>query len=118
RRSTAACATPAPRCARAAASCWRTSSGLRCGTRSSPSSTTCRTRPASPAPAAVPVRAPLARAAPVYRPAALGYDDLLARLIEEPGETVRCLAVYHVGELGLSARPHAAACVGGVRVAL
>ena len=33
----------------------------------------------------------------------MSYDDLLARLIEEPGETVRCLAVYHVGELGLTA---------------
>lgn len=45
----------------------------------------------------------LARAASVFGAAPLGYDDLLARLIEEPGETVRCLAVYHVGELGLSA---------------
>lgn len=45
----------------------------------------------------------LARAAPVYRTASLGYDELLARLIEEPGETVRCLAVFHVGELGLAA---------------
>ena len=39
----------------------------------------------------------------MYRATALGYDELLARLIEEPGETVRCLAVYHVGELGLAA---------------
>jgi ATP:ADP antiporter, AAA family len=45
----------------------------------------------------------LARASSVFRPAPLTYDELLARLIEEPGETVRCLAVYHVGELGLSA---------------
>ena len=51
----------------------------------------------------VPDPARLARAATVYRATPLGYDDLLARLIEEPGETVRCLAVYHVGELGLSA---------------
>ncbi|HEV7500209.1 MAG TPA: HEAT repeat domain-containing protein, partial [Vicinamibacteria bacterium] len=45
----------------------------------------------------------LARAVSVYRSDALSYDALLARLIEEPGETVRCLAVYHVGELGLAA---------------
>jgi HEAT repeat protein len=45
----------------------------------------------------------LTRAGAIYRAAPLGYDELLARLIEEPGETVRCLAVYHVGELGLSA---------------
>jgi len=45
----------------------------------------------------------LARATGVFREEPLAYDDLLARLIEEPGETVRCLAVYHVGELGLSA---------------
>ena len=45
----------------------------------------------------------LARAASVFRAEPLSYDDLLARLIEEPGETVRCLAVYHVGELGLAA---------------
>jgi HEAT repeat protein len=51
----------------------------------------------------VPDRARLPRAGAIYRAAPLGYDDLLARLIEEPGETVRCLAVYHVGELGLSA---------------
>jgi HEAT repeat protein len=44
----------------------------------------------------------LARAASIFGAAPLGYNDLLARLIEEPGETVRCLAVYHVGELGLS----------------
>jgi len=43
----------------------------------------------------------LARATSVYRGQPLSYDELLARLIEEPAETVRCLAVYHVGELGL-----------------
>jgi HEAT repeat protein len=51
----------------------------------------------------VPDRARLPRAGALYRAAPLLYDDLLARLIEEPGETVRCLAVYHVGELGLAA---------------
>jgi len=45
----------------------------------------------------------LARAAPAYRPPGLGYDELLALLIDQPGETVRCLAAYHVGELGLVA---------------
>jgi hypothetical protein len=51
----------------------------------------------------VPDRTRLLRAGAIYRATPLGYDDLLARLIEEPGETVRCLAVYHVGELGLGA---------------
>ena len=51
----------------------------------------------------VPDRARLPRAGALYRATPLSYDDLLARLIEEPGETVRCLAVYHVGELGLAA---------------
>jgi HEAT repeat protein len=45
----------------------------------------------------------LARGAAVHRAAPTSYDELLARLIEEPAETVRCLAVYHVGELGLAA---------------
>jgi hypothetical protein len=39
--------------------------------------------------------------APFYRPASLDYDTLLTRLIEQPGETLRSLAVFHVGELGL-----------------
>ena len=51
----------------------------------------------------VPDRARLPRAGAIYRATTMSYDDLLARLIEEPGETVRCLAVYHVGELGLAA---------------
>src|SRR5262249_4238568 len=38
-----------------------------------------------------------------YTPRELGYDALLAQLIEEPKEALRCLAVYHVGELGLTA---------------
>jgi ATP:ADP antiporter, AAA family len=40
---------------------------------------------------------------PYYRPAELGYEDLLGLLLDQPGETLRCLAVYHVGELGLTA---------------
>jgi hypothetical protein len=33
----------------------------------------------------------------------LEYEGLLATLLEQPGETLRCLAAYHVGELGLRA---------------
>ena len=91
RRSTAGCAARAPRCGRAAASCWRTSSAPPARGHARPRGRRARPRPAC------------ARAAAFYRAAPLGYDDLLARLIEEPGETVRCLAAYHVGELGLSA---------------
>jgi HEAT repeat protein len=41
-----------------------------------------------------------------YRPGPLGYEELLGLLLEQPGETLRCLAAYHVGELGLtSLRP-------------
>jgi HEAT repeat protein len=41
-----------------------------------------------------------------YRAADLDYEGLLALLLEQPGETLRILAVYHVGELGLtSLRP-------------
>jgi HEAT repeat protein len=45
----------------------------------------------------------LRRAGALYDARPLSYEALLALLIEEPNETVRCLAVYHVGELGLSA---------------
>jgi hypothetical protein len=31
----------------------------------------------------------------------LGYEELLASLLEQPGETLRCLAAHHVGELRL-----------------
>lgn len=40
---------------------------------------------------------------PSPAPAALGYEDLLASLLEQPGETLRCLAAHHVGELRLRA---------------
>jgi HEAT repeat protein len=43
----------------------------------------------------------LAQAAPYYVPGPLTYTELLVRLLDEPGETLRCLAAYHVGELGL-----------------
>jgi HEAT repeat protein len=43
----------------------------------------------------------LQRAAPFYVPQAFGYEALLARILDEPGEALRCIAIYHVGELGL-----------------
>jgi hypothetical protein len=45
---------------------------------------------------------PLVAAGPFYRPESLDYEALLAHLLEQPGETVRCLAAYHVGELRLA----------------
>ncbi len=36
-----------------------------------------------------------------YEPGALDYEDLITRFVEQPGETLRSLAVFHVGELGL-----------------
>jgi hypothetical protein len=45
----------------------------------------------------------LVAARPFYRAERLDYDGVLAALLEQPSETVRCLAAYHVGELGLTA---------------
>ena len=45
----------------------------------------------------------LAHAAPFYVPESLDYERLLFKLLEQQGETVRCIAAYHVGELGLTA---------------
>ena len=45
----------------------------------------------------------LAQAAPFYVPEALDYERLLFKLLDQQGETVRCIAAYHVGELGLTA---------------
>ncbi|MGE0452410.1 MAG: Npt1/Npt2 family nucleotide transporter [Vicinamibacteria bacterium] len=43
---------------------------------------------------------------PAMRPERLEYEALLAFLLEQPGETLRCLVAYHVAELGLvSFRP-------------
>ena len=42
-----------------------------------------------------------------YRPEDLDYDSLLSRLVDQPSDTVRSLAVFLVGELklkGLRAR--------------
>jgi AAA family ATP:ADP antiporter len=49
-----------------------------------------------------PVRERLAAAAPYYRGIAISYEALLATLLEQGGESLRCIAAYHVGELGLS----------------
>jgi hypothetical protein len=43
----------------------------------------------------------LARAGDVYVPAALGYEDVLSFILERGGESLRCVAAHHVGELGL-----------------
>ena len=50
----------------------------------------------------VPDRLRLADAQAFYRPQDLDYEQLLGKLLEEPGETLRCLAAYHVAELGLT----------------
>ncbi len=48
----------------------------------------------------------LLRAAPVYEPRPLAYEELLGLILEQPGESLRCIAAYHVGEIGLvSLRP-------------
>ncbi len=36
-----------------------------------------------------------------YEPEPLDYESLITTFIEQPGETLRSLAVFHVGELGL-----------------
>ena len=48
-----------------------------------------------------PLEERLRRAAPVYPAAPLGYEALLARLLEESGESLRSVAAHLVGELGL-----------------
>jgi len=48
----------------------------------------------------------LGRAAPFYSPAPLHYESLLAVILERSSESLRCVAAYHIGELGLtSLRP-------------
>jgi ATP/ADP translocase len=44
---------------------------------------------------------PEAAFATLYRPLALDYGGLMATLLEQPGETLRSLAAYHVGEIRL-----------------
>ena len=41
-------------------------------------------------------------ARPFYDPVLLAYDRLLFTLLDQEGETLRCIAAYHVGELGLT----------------
>lgn len=43
----------------------------------------------------------LARAGAHHRVGALGYEGLLAVLLDSPGDALRSLAVHHIGELGL-----------------
>jgi ATP:ADP antiporter, AAA family len=43
----------------------------------------------------------LAGAGPYYRPASLGYVDVLAAILDSAGESLRSIAAHHVGELGL-----------------
>jgi AAA family ATP:ADP antiporter len=45
----------------------------------------------------------LARAGAVYVPEPLGYEDVLALILETGGESLRCVAAHHVGELRLGA---------------
>jgi ATP/ADP translocase len=45
----------------------------------------------------------LARAGELYVPAALGYEDVLELILDRGGESLRCVAAHHVGELGLVA---------------
>ena len=51
----------------------------------------------------VPDASRIAQAASFYVPEALGYEPLLFKLLDQEGETVRCIAAHHVGELGLVA---------------
>jgi ATP:ADP antiporter, AAA family len=51
----------------------------------------------------VPDEERLARAAGFQRVEVSDHDALLAALLDEPGETLRCLVAHHVAELGLHA---------------
>jgi len=44
----------------------------------------------------------LLRAAPFYVSKPVDYEFLLGRILEESSESLRCVAAYHVGELGLA----------------
>ncbi|HSD66062.1 MAG TPA: hypothetical protein VLF95_05140, partial [Vicinamibacteria bacterium] len=43
----------------------------------------------------------LARAGDVYPLQPLEYEDVLGLILESGGESLRCVAAHHVGELGL-----------------
>ena len=46
------------------------------------------------------------RAAPFYTSSRPSYESLLGLILDQPSESLRCVAAYHVGELGLaSLRP-------------
>jgi hypothetical protein len=45
----------------------------------------------------------LDRAGDLYAPAPLGYEEVLSLVLERAGESLRCVAAHHVGELGLVA---------------
>lgn len=45
----------------------------------------------------------LAFAAPYYEPRSLSYEELLGLMVEDASESLRCIAAYHVAELGLVA---------------
>jgi hypothetical protein len=51
----------------------------------------------------VPEGTRLLRGRAYYRPSPLGYEELLALLLEQTSETVRCIAAYHIAELDLKA---------------
>jgi hypothetical protein len=44
----------------------------------------------------------LRRAAPFYTPVPLHYESLLATILDRSSESLRCVAAYHIGELGLT----------------
>ncbi|MCI0574387.1 MAG: hypothetical protein L0Y66_26950, partial [Myxococcaceae bacterium] len=48
-----------------------------------------------------------------YRAEGLDYEELLGRILEEPGETLRSVAAYHVGELRLTSLRGRLAALGG-----
>jgi HEAT repeat protein len=48
-----------------------------------------------------PLEERLRRAAPVYPASALGYEALLALMLEQSGESLRSVGAYHAGELRL-----------------
>jgi hypothetical protein len=55
----------------------------------------------------------LAGAGELYTPGALDYEAALGRILDEGGESLRCIAAHHVGELGLvSLRPRLEALAG------
>ncbi len=55
----------------------------------------------------------LAGAGELYPVRPLGYEAVLGRMLDEGGEALRCIAVHHIGELGLvSLRPRLVALAG------